>query len=318
MGAKFRETPSYDKQKLTHLYWISVKPRDAIEKLTNKVARFAKSKSIIFDFWKDSITRDIDKALTCLPTTLKSSHILDKPEVYKYINFLHDRFVIVPVDNASNNFDIVCQNLCLDVIKNELGISNDGKIMGNKVYKPVYQEAGDIYRFHEQKLLNTFVMKLFDNNRYIPLLYWTSKQHKCPYKFRFIAGASKCYNKQLAIEMSLALKCIKRHFKNYCKVIETRTGIWYYWSVDNSYELINKNSDTTTARSIKTFDFSTLYTNLPLDVIYDSLRSLITKLFANSKAVSIMVNPNRKMHSDRVDQIMLDIKSIQLTSCLKP
>ena len=89
-------------------------------------------------------------------------------------------------------------------------------MIGNKVYKPVYQEAEAIYKFHEQQLLNTFGMKLLDNNQYIPLLYRTYKQHKCPYKFRFIAGASKCYNKQLAIELSLALKCIKRHFKNYC------------------------------------------------------------------------------------------------------
>ena len=93
-------------------------------------------------------------------------------------------------------------------------------MIGNKVYKPVYQEAENIYKFHEQKLLNTFGMKSLENNQYMPLLYWTSKQNKCPYKFRFIAGASKCYNKQLAIELSLALKCIKRHFKNYCKVIE--------------------------------------------------------------------------------------------------
>ena len=46
MGAKFRETPPCTKHKFNHLY------RDAIEKLTNKVARFAKSKSIIFDSWK--------------------------------------------------------------------------------------------------------------------------------------------------------------------------------------------------------------------------------------------------------------------------
>ena len=122
-------------------------------------------------------------------------------------------------------------------------------------------------------------MKLLDNNQYIPLLYWTSKQYKCPYKFRFIAGASKCYNKQLPMELSLALKCIKCHFKNCCKVIKKRTGICFYWSVDDSYELINKISDIKTARSIKTFDFSTLYTNLALGVIYDSLRSQIVKPF---------------------------------------
>ena len=48
-----------------------------------------------------------------------------------------------------------------------------------------------------------------------------------------------------------------------------------------------------TARSIQTFDFSTLYTNLPLGVIYDSLRSLIITLFVNNKSVAIMVNSNR-------------------------
>ena len=38
------------------------------------------------------------------------------------------------------------------------------------------------------------------------------------------------------------------------------------WSVDNSYELINKFSDIKTVRSIK-IDFSTLYTNLTLDFV---------------------------------------------------
>ena len=166
--------------------------------------------------------------------------------------------MIVPVDKASYNFGIVCKSFYLEVIKNELGISDDGNIIPNTVYKPIYQKVNDIYTFHEEKLSSTFGMKL---------LYWTSKQHKCPYKFRFIAGASKCYNKQLAIDLSLALKCIKNHFKNYCKdckVIQKRTGISYYWSIDNYCEFINKIADMKTAHSIKTFDFSTLYTNCHL------------------------------------------------------
>ena len=167
IGAKFRETTPCNSHKSTHLY------RHAIEKLTNKVARFAKSKSIIFDSWNDSITGDIDKAFKCSPNTFKSSHILDKPEVCKYIHFLHDKFVIVPVDKASNNVGIVCQKNISRCNKNELRISDDGKIFGNKVYKTVYQEAEDIYKFHEQKLLNTFGMKLLDNNQSMPLPYCT-------------------------------------------------------------------------------------------------------------------------------------------------
>ena len=59
--------------------------------------------------------------------------------------------MIVPVDKASNNLGLCAFFFYLDAIKNELGTSNGGKIIGNKVYKPVYQEAEDIYKFHEQK-----------------------------------------------------------------------------------------------------------------------------------------------------------------------
>ena len=59
---------------------------------------------------------------------------MDRPEVRQYINYLHDRFVIVPVDKASNNIGIVYKSFYLNVIKNELGISDDGNIIGNTVY----------------------------------------------------------------------------------------------------------------------------------------------------------------------------------------
>ena len=54
MGAKFREIPTCNNRKFTHLF------QDFFE---NKVTHFAISKSIIFDSWKDSITEGIDKAL---------------------------------------------------------------------------------------------------------------------------------------------------------------------------------------------------------------------------------------------------------------
>ena len=287
-GAKFRETPSCSKYKLDHLY------QDAIDQLTTKLARHSKSKSGIFYHWKNIILQEIKLILKQLPSKFPSSQILNRPEVIKYIQYLHDRFVIVPADKASNNFGIVCKKFYLEVIQKELGISYDGNIIGNKVYIPVCQEAYDIYKFHKDTLLHVFGIKLLDENQKIPLLYWTSKQHKDPYKFRFIAGASHCYNKQIAVDLSLALKCIKIHFRNYWKVIQKRKGISFFWSVDNSLEFIDKISDIKTAHSIKTFDLSTLYTNLPLDVIYGSLKSLIIKMFTNAKSIAILVNSYRK------------------------
>ena len=105
--------------------------------------------------------------------------------------------MIAPVDKASKSFAIVCNKFYLEVIQKELGISYNGNIICNKVYIPVCQEASDIYKFHKDTVLRVFGIKPLDENQNIPLLYWTSKHHKDPYKFRFIAGVSHCYDKKL-------------------------------------------------------------------------------------------------------------------------
>ena len=64
-------------------------------------------KIIIFDSWKRSIIKEIDKVSTSLPITFESSFIMDRPEIRQCMNYLHDRFMIVPVNKASNNFVIV-------------------------------------------------------------------------------------------------------------------------------------------------------------------------------------------------------------------
>ena len=107
MGAKFRETPPCYKGKLTCLY------RDAVEQLTNKVARSTKRKIILFYSWKHSIIQEMGKVLKSLPITFESSFIMDQPEVRQYMNYHHDRLVIVPVDIASTNFGIVSKSFYL-------------------------------------------------------------------------------------------------------------------------------------------------------------------------------------------------------------
>ena len=124
--------------------------------------------------------------------------------------------VIVPVDKASNNFAIICKKFYLEVLMKELGFSN-GVVAGNDVYNPVKISEN---RFFMEQADN--IVKLNNSNtitevdQHIPLLYWTSKQHKTPFKFRFISGASHCYNKIISQEVSAALKHIKNNFKNYC------------------------------------------------------------------------------------------------------
>ena len=83
----------------------------------------------------------------------------------------------VPVCEANNNFGIVRKRFYLKVIEKEIGISDDGNISDNKVYRPICQKAEDIYQFHENELLSTFDIKLLDENQKMTPLYWSSKQH---------------------------------------------------------------------------------------------------------------------------------------------
>ena len=71
-------------------------------------------------------------------------------------------------------------------------------------------------------------------------------------------------------------------------------GLRFFWSIDNSVEFLLKLSGVPRAYSIKTYDFSTLYTNLPLDYIYECLEKLIIKMYNNSGAVGLLINADRK------------------------
>ena len=60
---------------------------------------------------------------------------------------------------------------------NELGINQKGIISGNDVYKYVPTSQRQFFQRQEtatKELGNT----LEDDNKHVPLLYWTSKQHK--------------------------------------------------------------------------------------------------------------------------------------------
>ena len=287
-GAKFRLTPSISKSKILASLKVS------IEKLKKKLASRCKLKEINFDMWFDVLWKLIKKRCDILtPDILNSNDIFEDDAVNSYLNGLYERFVIVPVDKACNNFAIICKNFYFQVLKNELGIGKNEFIIGNEVYQYVNKTTSQF--FDEQIKENLELGNILkEEDKYIPALYWTSKQHKDPYKFRFIAGASRSTNKAISIEVSLALKCIKRQFKNYCAVIKRNSGLNYFWSIDNSQEFIDKLNDVKKADTIETFDFSTLYTNLPLDKIYDSLEQLIIKMFKHSGSLYILVNATRK------------------------
>ena len=99
----------------------------------------------------------------------------------------------------------------------------------------------------------------------LPYIYWIPKMHKNPYKHRFIAGSSKFSTKPLSILLTKLLTYIKQGLQKYCETTYSRSGVNEMWILKNSKELLEhlQSPNFNHITSIKSFNFSTLYTTIP-------------------------------------------------------
>ena len=100
-------------------------------------------------------------------------------------------------------------------------------------------------------------------------------------KHHFIAGSSKCTAKQLSGLLTKILTVIKTGLEKYCSIKTSHTGVNNTWILKNSTNLLSSLShlEVHRATSIQTFDFSTLYTSIPHDLLKSRMNSIINNAF---------------------------------------
>ena len=77
----------------------------------------------------------------------------------------------------------------------------------------------------------------------------------------------------------LLTSCLTAVIK-YCEKVYERSGKNLFWSIKNSGEILDKlKARDFNATSLSTYDFSTLYTTLPHNLIKDKLTDLIERTF---------------------------------------
>ena len=98
---------------------------------------------------------------------------------------------------------------------------------------------------------------------------------------RDIAGSAKCSTKPLSQILTQTLTAVKEGPQKYCNTASTRSGVNQIWILKNSKELSEnlKAQSLYSVNSIKSFDFSTLYTNIPHDKLKYKLKEIIKQCF---------------------------------------
>ena len=87
------------------------------------------------------------------------------------------------------------------------------------------------------------------------------------------------------------LTTIKKHVIKYCEKVYERSGKNLFWSIKNSGEVLSKlKSRGFRVSSLSTYDFSTLYTTLPHNLIKDELVDSIERTFKREGSLYIACN----------------------------
>ena len=193
------------------------------------------------------------------------------------LSSLHDKYVVVPADKASNNIVFVCKKHYYDCLIQELSVDSDA---GNPTYKNITMDKDEILANH-QSFMASLNIPVTEKSNELPSLYWTPKLHKCPYKQRYIAGSSNCSTKELSIRLTKILSAVKEGQQKYCDTVYSRSNINHMWILKNSKDLLHNLDSRCLSKihSLKTFDFSTLYTTLPHSTLKSRLISLIKRSF---------------------------------------
>ena len=240
----------------------------------------------VLSSWKEMVKGQIEERISKLKQNFKqpTGKVLQNADVKGCLSDLHNKYVFVPADKAPNNIIIICKRYYIETLIKELGLDNSSTTTGNSTYTPCQMSSEDIVNTHD-----TF-MKSFgiDDDKRIPYLYWTPKLHKSPVKHHFIAGSSKCTTKQLSSLLTKILTVIKTLLEKYCSIKTSHTGVNNMWILKNSTNLLSSlgHLGVHKATSIQTFDFSTLYTSIPHDLLKSRMNNIINNAFKHKNGAT--------------------------------
>ena len=285
-GPKFRESEP--------ICWCSVK-ECVLTGVNESIKKWSDSLGLqmsLFSDWKCKVSECLNDKIDSLKSRIRprvGAKALNDNSVKNYLNSLQERFVMVPIDKADSNVAFICKRHYIEVLVNELGLKGGA----NGTYQHLSgTNTDEVISTHKQELQDQFDIPLSTEMHSLPDIYWIPKLHKTPSKSRFIIASKQCSMKQLSKDVTSIFKLAYNQIERYNHKANTFSGIKTFWVIQNSkpvlatlHNVSNKNN----AKTVSSYDFSTLYTKIPHSKLFDELSSIIHFIFkgGSKKCISI-------------------------------
>ena len=235
--------------------------------------------------WKIELSKAIEVALDkCEP--FDYNNVLCKRKNQEDLDTLKTQFVFVPVDKAGNNVAMICKKYYIETLEKELT---------SHTFVKVNITSNDFIRKCNDDLKN-FGFEFDKDKQSTPYLYWSAKMHKIPPKHRFITSGTNSILSELSENVTKCMKVLvnaARYLDNYkirginrhISIIDKRDDVLSFLNQSNKFSDRNK--------SINSYDFENLYTNIPHDKLKDKIKSFVFKIFELKKRDFITIGSNR-------------------------
>ena len=241
-----------------------------------------------FDGWlnkfKDLIRQQIDQLKLRYPAKIPRQSVFSDTGVKTELKFIHEHFVITPVDKAAKNIAIICKHYYISKLLNEC--------FNSSTYVHVLNTSTTDICKSQKGFLSENKMGELNEKDILPHIVWFPKFHKPVLSQRFVVSYSDCTIKPLAKYVTLGLKAVYQQICSYSHMMFKVTGIKRNWIIQNNQPLLDCLNDinrVSKARNIQTYDFSTLYTMLGHEDIKQALTAVVKLAFRHSKKERIAI-----------------------------
>ena len=124
-------------------------------------------------------------------------------------------------------------------------------------------------------------------------MYWIPKMHKNPMGHRFIVASKVCCTKKISKSVSNVFKLVYGQVESFHRKAKFNSNYKKFWvlqNVDPVIDILKKINKRKNAKSISTYDFSTLYTKIPHDDLIDRLSKVISFVFEGGDAKYVNIS----------------------------
>ena len=245
-----------------------------------------------FSEWKNAILENIDFQINKYKNKFKHKckPVLNNITVKEALEKLQHDLVIAPIDKAANNLSFICKRFYATTLLKEFGVINTS----SNTYKSIADyDKNTLINTKINEMKQQFSISTPENMKVLPTPYWIPKMHKSPIGARFIIASKQCTIKRLSKNITAAFKLLYKSVEKYHHKSKFYSGVNSFWVIQNSKPVIdnlNKLSNRKRAKSVSTYDFSTLYTNIPHDKLIETLNSVIDFSFKGRIQEKISVN----------------------------